>query len=210
MNAVFFIICALSLSVSCVFSPEKVMPAALNGISQALTLALTLVPVYAVWSGIYKIFENADLSDKAAKILQRPINALFNRPRAKTREYLSLNIAANALGVSGAATPLGIKACKALEDEGKKEELELFLVLSAAPFQLLPTTAMTLMISRGASNAPSIILPCLAATLFGAICSVIILKSLQAARRAIKKLAISKLPQTKNETQKPTAAKKRF
>lgn len=210
MNAVFFIICALSLFVSCIFSPEKVMPAALNGISQALTLALTLVPVYAIWSGIYKIFENADLSGKAAKILQRPIDALFRHPRAKTREYLSLNIAANTLGVSGAATPLGIKASKALEDEGKKEELELFLVLSAAPFQLLPTTAMTLMISHGASNAPSIIVPCLFSTIFGAICAVTILKGLQTARRAIKKHAAYKQPRAKIKEYAPTSSKKSF
>lgn len=191
MNAVFFIVCALSLSALCVFAPEKALTAALGGINQALALALTLIPVYSVWTGIYKIFENAKISGKAADILKRPINKIFGNPRGKTSEYISLNVAANTLGIGGAATPLGINACKELEAEGKTEKAELLIVLASAPVQLLPTTAITLMISRGSTNYTSIVIPCFIATIATTAGGVMLLKIFQAIRRTIKNGAVT-------------------
>ena len=48
MNVVFSVLCALSIAVFCIFSPESALPAMLDGANKALSLTFTLVPVYAV------------------------------------------------------------------------------------------------------------------------------------------------------------------
>jgi len=169
MNVVFFIVCALSVGILTFLSPEKALPAMLSGANKALKLTFTLVPVYAVWTGLYKILEQSEITSKLSRLLSKPIRALFGTTSDKAEEYISLNISANMLGLGGVATPLGIKACAELEKTKSYDAAELLLVIASTSVQLLPVSVISLMIGYGSVKYPSIILPCFLSTVFSSV-----------------------------------------
>jgi len=176
MNVVFFILCVISITVLCIFSPESALPAMLKGANKALTLTFTLVPVYAVWTGLYRILELSGVTNAMSKRLKRPVNLLFGKTGDKAAEYISLNLSANLLGLGGVATPLGIKACAELEIENNHKAAELLLVVAATSVQVLPVSVLALMISYGSKNSSSIILPGFLSTLFSSVCGITLFK----------------------------------
>lgn len=211
MNAVFFIICALSLIILSAVNPDSALPSMLSGANKALAFTFTLVPAYSVWTGLYKILETSGLSSSMAKKLARPVRFLFGKTSDKATEYLSLNLAANMLGLGGVATPLGIKACEELERTNAPAAAELLLVLASTSVQLLPTSVLALMISYGSENYLSIILPGLIATSASTAFGIVLFKIADRARR-IKKLRFSPTKEeifsTRGKTKPhPTAAK---
>lgn len=176
MNVVFFILCVISITVLCVFSPESALPAMLKGANKALTLTFTLVPVYAVWTGLYRVLELSGITNAMSKRLKRPVNLLFGKTSDKAAEYISLNLSANLLGLGGVATPLGIKACTELEKENNHKTAELLLVAAATSVQILPVSVLALMISYGSKNSSYIILPGFLSTLFSSVCGITLFK----------------------------------
>ena len=148
----------------------------LKGANKALTLSFTLVPVYAVWTGLYRILELSGITNAMSKRLKRPVNLLFGKTSDKAAEYISLNLSANLLGLGGVATPLGIKACTELEKENNHKAAELLLVVAATSVQILPVSVLALMISYGSKNSSSIILPGFLSTLFSSVCGITLFK----------------------------------
>lgn len=169
MNVVFSVICVISLAIFCLTSPENALPAMLNGANKALSLIFTLVPVYAVWMGLYRILELSGITGFISKLIKRPIALLFGKTSDKAAEYISLNISANMLGLGGAATPAGINACLTLENEGNETAKQLLLVIASTSVQILPLSVIALMVSYGSKNYPSIILPGFLSTLFSTV-----------------------------------------
>jgi spore maturation protein A len=118
MNAIFGIIIILSISLLLFTNPGAVLSAMLSGGEKALSLTLKMVVVYAVWMGMFELLEKSGLSNKISKLL-RPINRfLFGPLPEKANDFISLNLSANLLGMSGATTPMGIKAINELEKHG--------------------------------------------------------------------------------------------
>ena len=67
----------------------------------------------------------------------------------KAYKEMSMNIVANLLGLGNAATPLGLKAIKTLQEENeKKDELSdsmiMFIVLNTISIQVIPTTVIAI------------------------------------------------------------------
>ena len=92
------------------FNPEGLLSTMITGGQKALDLTLKLVVVYAVWMGLFALLEKTGLSNKFAKLL-KPINRLlFGKIPDKANDFMSLNISANILGMSGITTPMGIKS----------------------------------------------------------------------------------------------------
>lgn len=144
---------------------------AFDGATQAVTLALGLVGAMSLWLGLLKIAEKAGLVEKLAR-LSRPIFRPLFRDVPDGHPALSamlLNIAANALGLGNAATPLGIKAMEELEKlnptPGTATNAQvLFLAINTASIQLVPTTVIALRVAAHSTNAFGIQLPTLAST----------------------------------------------
>lgn len=180
MNVVFSLLTLISLALFCIFSPDKALPAMLDGVNKAVLLTFTLVPVYAVWTGLYKILELSGITSACARFLKKPIRRLFGKTSDKALEYISLNVSANILGLGGVATPLGIKACKELEKENNPKAAELLLILASTSLQILPISVIALMISYGSKNYSSIILPGLISTAFSTALGVTLFKALSA------------------------------
>lgn len=166
MNAVFLILFVFSLLYCLAFSPEKVLPAMLEGANKSLVLLFTLASIYCVWMGVYCVLEKSKITDFFAKLFLKPIKKLFKAKDDALCKNLCLNLVSNALGLGGVATPLGITACKQLEDENNIFGAKLLLVISASSIQLLPTSVISLISASGGKNPESIILPTLICTVF--------------------------------------------
>ncbi|MDY6367509.1 MAG: hypothetical protein SPL13_03215 [Clostridia bacterium] len=177
MNVVFGIIITVS-SVALLFvSPNDLLSGMLSGGEKALSLSLKLTVVYAVWMGIFALAEKSGLSNRIARLL-RPFNKLlFGKVPDTANDFISMNIAANVLGMSGATTPMGIKAIKELEKHKNTEyAITMFFVVNATSVQIIPSSVLALRTSLGASSPSDIILPTILSTLVSTIIGILLVK----------------------------------
>jgi len=144
---------------------------ALEGASSAVTLSIGLVGVLSLWLGLLKIAERSGLIEKLARAARPVFRPLFKdvpdgHPAISA---MLLNIAANALGLGNAATPLGIKAMEELDklnpEKGRATNAQvLFLAINTASVQIVPTTVIALRAAAHSSDPAVILLPTLLAT----------------------------------------------
>lgn len=144
-------------------------------------LSLGLTGVLALWMGIMKIGERAGAVNSLGKAINPFFSRIFpeipmNHPVFGT---MTMNFAANMLGLDNAATPMGLKAMTELQelnsDKSKASNaMIMFVVLGASGLTLLPTTIMAYRAQLGAANPADVFLPILiatyVATLVGLIC----------------------------------------
>ena len=125
----------------------------------------------ALWLGIVKIAEDSGLMALAAKAIAPLLKRLFPDvpPGHPAMASMTMNIAANMLGLSNAATPLGIKAMEDLETLNKHPGVATnamctFLTINTAGLQLIPATMIGIMASAGSKDPTAIIGTTIAAT----------------------------------------------
>lgn len=202
MNAIFLIFCTLSLIITAVVSPNDLLPAMMGGIEKAILLSVTLLSVYSLWLGIFKIAELSGITKKLAKALRPVIKFLFGKTSEKTEEYISLNLSTNLLGMSGLATPLGIAACEGLERENNFFGAQMLFVIASTSIQILPTSVLSLMVSSGSENPSRIILPSLLSTIVSTALGITLTNFFKPRdkKRANKKAAEKTMKKTKKVT----------
>ncbi|NLG38783.1 MAG: hypothetical protein GX545_02525 [Fibrobacter sp.] len=146
----------------------------------AFEIALGLTGILSLWLGILKIGEKAG----AIQILAKLVNPLFTRlfPSIPKNHPVTgtmlMNISANMLGLDNAATPMGLKAMKELQELNPNKEVAsdaqiLFLVLNASGLTLIPVSIMTYRAQLGAANPSDVFLPILLATFFSTIVGIL-------------------------------------
>jgi spore maturation protein SpmA len=139
----------------------------------AFEIALGLTGILAFWLGILKVGEKAG----AIQILSKIVSPLFSRlfPGIPAGHPITgtmlMNISANMLGLDNAATPMGLKAMKELQEINPNKDVAsdsqiLFLVLNASGLTLIPVSIMTYRAQLGAANPSDVFLPILLATFF--------------------------------------------
>ncbi len=137
----------------------------------AVTISIGLVGVLALWLGLFRIAELAGLMD----ILARALTPLFRRlmPQVPAGHpalgSVTMNLAANMLGLDNAATPLGLKAMQDLQslNEGSATASNaqiLFLVLNTSSVTLLPVTIFMFRAQQGSADPAAVFIPILLAT----------------------------------------------
>jgi spore maturation protein SpmA len=142
-------------------------------------VALGLTGVMCLWLGVMKLGERGG----AVTILGRAVDPLFRRlfpgiPQGHPAgPAIIMNVPANMLGLDNAATPLGLKAMKELQQLNPKEdtatnEMILFLVINAAALTVIPVAIMTYRAQLGAKDPTDVFLPLLIATYCTAITGV--------------------------------------
>ncbi len=147
----------------------------------AFEISLGLTGILSLWLGILKIGEKAG----AIQILAKLIDPLFSRlfpsiPKGHpVKGTILMNLSANMLGLDNAATPMGLKAMKELQDLNPDKETAsdaqiLFLVLNASGLTLIPVSIMTYRAQLGAANPSDIFLPLLLATFFSTLVGLIV------------------------------------
>ena len=139
---------------------------------EAVELVISLCGIMCFWSGLMKVAERAGLVEIIAKALSPIVSLLFRKVKKGGRAagLITMNLAANILGLGNASTPLGIAAMKAIyEEEGEAangaeggqatDDMIMLAVLNTASLQILPATAAALRSANGAAK-PLDILPC--------------------------------------------------
>ena len=96
---------------------SKVTNAMLDNASFAVKLSISLIGVMAFWLGLVKIAEKSGLVRLISKIFLPVSRCLFPEiPKDNPAiGHIAMNFSANALGVTNAATPIGIKAMQELQ-----------------------------------------------------------------------------------------------
>ncbi len=89
---------------------EALSNAAIDSAGEAVTLALTMLGIMAMWTGLMEVARRAGIMDRMTKGLYPVLRFLFPRiPKGhKANEYIAANIIANVLGLGWAATPMGL------------------------------------------------------------------------------------------------------
>lgn len=137
----------------------------------SVELMVVLFGTLTLWLGFLRIAEKAGLVD----LLGRALGPLFARlmpdvPRGHPAlGFITLNFAANGLGLDNAATPIGLKAMKALQELNPSTTVAsnaqiLFLVLNASSLTLLPVSIFMYRVQQGAEDPTLVFLPILLAT----------------------------------------------
>jgi spore maturation protein SpmA len=137
----------------------------------SVEIVLLLVGTLTLWLGLLAVAEKAGLVDLLARIL----DPLFRRlmPDVPSGHpalgHITMNFAANVLGLDNAATPIGLRAMHALQSLNPKPDTAsnsqiLFLVLNTSSLTLLPVTIFMYRAQQGAAEPTAVFLPILLAT----------------------------------------------
>lgn len=183
MNAAFLIISVISLVMMTIHSPESAFSSMINGVSDAISLSIKLVAIYAVWLSVLEMMNKTGIDKKLSKLLKPLIKKIFKKESEEAYDWICINVSANMLGMGGVATPAGIKAMERMQDGSEKatHNMVMLFVINATSIQLIPATVIAMRASANSQNAADIILPTLIssgiATLLGMIiCKVMSLK----------------------------------
>ena len=127
MNIIWIVLFIISVISLCFGDPTKVLSGLLVASNNAVKLSFELCAIYAIyaiWLGLFSILEKCGLSEKLSKLLSPIINKIFGKSNlsAESKQYVSMNISANLLGMSGAATPLGIKAIESMQKDNPNKQ----------------------------------------------------------------------------------------
>lgn len=161
-----------------------------NGVDYAIGMA----GVVAMWSGIMHLAEAEGILDVLTRKMKGLIHFLFpDIPHGHPAEkYISLNFAANILGLGWAATPAGLSAMEALNDLEEErrsthhplagirgrasQEMCTFLVINVSSLQLIPMTIIAYRSQFGAAVPAEIVLPGILATAFSTAAGILFVK----------------------------------
>lgn len=188
LNYVWFGLMAIALVVAMINgTAEGVTKGAIDSAKTAVDIALGLVGIMTLWLGIMRVAEKAGLISILGRALRPFSRLLFPElpPDHPAIGAMIMNIAANMLGLSNAATPLGIKAMEELQtaNEGRKDTasnaMVTFLALNTSGIQLIPATIIAVLGAAGSKSPTAIIVTTIIATLSGAITAVTVAKILQ-------------------------------
>ena len=181
MNYIFFLLIFVSLIAGIVnHRLSDVVNAMLTSCNTAVEIAFSLIGIMAFWLGIMRIAEKSGLVQLISKLLYPITRFLFKdiKKDCPTTGDITMSIAANALGLTNAATPIGLKVMKELqEDNPNKDEATdsmcMFLGMNTAGFQIIPATVIAILVGVGAKNPTEIILPTLIVTTLSFIVAII-------------------------------------
>jgi len=148
--------------------------------NETVSLCLTLTGSICLWSGIIKIASKTSLIENLSKFLNPVISFIFPEIKNdnKIRKEISMNIIANILGLGNAATPLGLKAMKSMQEKNTKKNIlnnsmSMFILINTASLQVIPTTILSIRNSLGSQNPTKIILGVWIATIVAFVTAVI-------------------------------------
>ena len=160
---------------------------ALNAAKSAvMDVALPLSGAMTLWLGMMRLAEKAGLVRQFARLIRPILIRLFSDvpPDHPAMGSMVMNMAANMLGVSNAATPLGLRAMSQLNELNTKQGVATnamctFLAINTSSIQLVPTTAINILAINGSKNPTGIVGSTLIATFCATLSAIVVVKLLQ-------------------------------
>ena len=175
MNILFsllFFVCTFLLLCT---SPDTFLSSLLDGASRGASISVALIANYTVWLGLMRVWEDSGVTKGVSKLLRPLVKRLFLTEDEEALRAVSMNLSVNLLGISGAATPYGIRCAKLLDKTPHAEYASAMLfVLNATSLQLIPTSIVSVRVGMQSANPYDIILPTLFATLLSTLFGVLL------------------------------------
>lgn len=146
----------------------------------AFEISLGLTGILSLWLGIMKIGENSGLINALSRWLSPVFCRLFPEiPKGHpVMGSIFMNMAANMLGLDNAATPMGLKAMKELQELNPQKEsatnpMIMFLVINTSGLVLIPISIMVYRAQLGAAQPTDIFIPILMSTFIATVVGVV-------------------------------------
>jgi len=167
-----------------IFHDVEVFPQIMNATFEysktGFEISLGLTGVLTLWMGLMKIGEKGGI----VKIFSKAVGPFFHRLFPELEKdhpavgSIMMNISANMLGLDNAATPLGLKAMKEMQNTNRNKDtasdaMIMFLVLNTSGLTLIPVTIMVYRFQLGAADPSDIFIPILIATAFSTMAGLI-------------------------------------
>src|SRR5512139_1280271 len=154
-------------------------------------VSLGLTGVMCLWLGIMRVGEEGGAVNLLARAFDPLLRRLFPGIPAghPAGASIMMNVSANMLGLDNAATPLGLKAMKELQelnpqpDTASNDQI-LFLVINASAITVIPTAIMTYRAQLGAADPTDVFIPLLIATFCSTMTGLLVTARVQKLRLA--------------------------
>ncbi|MCI0332271.1 MAG: nucleoside recognition protein [Planctomycetes bacterium] len=169
---------------------KRLNAAMLDAADLAVKTCIFLIGIMALWLGILNIAKDAGLVDAFARLLQPLMRLLF--PEIPTghpaQGAVLMNLSANMLGLDNAATPMGLKAMRELQELNPAKDtatnsMAMFLAINTSSVTLIPFTIIGLRAAAGSKNPAEPVLSMLLATLVSTIIAILITRWMAGWRR---------------------------
>ncbi|MEL7371568.1 MAG: nucleoside recognition domain-containing protein, partial [Myxococcota bacterium] len=187
LNGIFFaLILSATLYGAFAGTMAEVSQASIDSAKSAVELALSLIGQMALWLGLAQVLQDAGLMRVIARSLRPVMRFIFpdipdGHPALTA---ILLNIVANMIGLTNAATPFGIKAMIELNKLNKRPGVAtnamcLFLAINTSGVAVLPTGVIAIRAAQGADNPTGIFFPSILATMCSTIVGFLVCAFLQ-------------------------------
>ena len=180
---------------------DALTKASFDSAKDAVVLAIGLIGPMALWLGIMKVAEAGGLMQIIARWVRPLMVRLFpdvphDHPAMSA---MIMNMAANALGLGNAATPMGIKAMQELEKLAPEKgtatnAMCLFLAINTSSVTILPLGVITVRAAAGSASPASIFIPTLIATCCSTLVAIVMAKILAARDHGPQMAVIAETP----------------
>jgi len=144
-------------------------------------IILPLIAYLAFFCGLMQLLIDSGAAEKLAKKLSPVFVKVFpSVPKNhESISYMTLNFAANFLGLDSAATPFGLKAMESLQELNPEKDRAsdaqiMFMCLHAAGLTLIPTSIIGYRAAQNAANPADVMLPCIITSFVGTIAAFLI------------------------------------
>lgn len=145
-----------------------------------MDVALPLAGTMVFFLGLMNIAEKAGAIQKLARWMNPFLSRLFPEVPANhpAMGQMVMNFSANMLGLDNAATPFGLKAMESLQSLNPEKDKAtnaqiMFLVLHTSGLTIIPLTIISYRLAAGSTDAASIFIPCVLATIGTTLASIL-------------------------------------
>ena len=165
---------------------KEVTDGAILGARSSVDIAIGLIGVMALWLGLMRIAEKAGIVQMIAKLAKPVMRRIFPDvpPEHPATGAMLMNLAANALGLGNAATPLGLKAMKELQTlntvkDRASNAMATFLAINTSDVTIIPITVIGIRVAAGSATPTDIIGTTIIATICSTAAAIVSAKLLQ-------------------------------
>ncbi len=191
LNGIFVVLILASVAVAAFAGRmTEVNQAGIDSAKNAVTIAIGLVGMMALWLGFMRVLRDAGLMQMIARGLAPVMRRLFPAVPSDhpAMGAMIMNIAANMLGLGNAATPFGLKAMRELDSLNPRkgvstDAMALFLAINTSGVAVLPLGVIAIRASLGSENAAGIFVPSILATMCSTIVAVLLARALSGRTR---------------------------
>ena len=124
-----------------------------------------------------RVWEDCGVARAVSKFVKPLIKKLFKTENEAALRAISMNVSVNLLGISGAATPYGIKAANLLDKtENAEYSSAMLFVLNATSIQLLPTSIIAVRVAMHSAAPNNIVIPTMLASALSTALGILLVK----------------------------------